>query len=693
MNRFLLLLLLPAAVYCKGVDTVVLENDTPVLSIINEHFLCYTDDWWTGNSDGWGPGTSILNMDFNNPKLKAAARALGPAIWRIGGSRADKIKYDMNDYGDESAHDHGCSSNWCLSRARWLEIIEFANDVNARIVFTLNYIEQTEKVRKDKDTIDGQDWDSSEARTLLELTKVVAPPGLMFGFELGNEITHGGLHMDLERFGRAYAELSDIIAEIWPDPAERPLRLGPATSGGGYDGFLPYIGPYLDILTYHKYQHSGKDAKLIDLVLEPEFLWKPSVYSGHVKAAYNYGVPEIWIGEGAMAAHSGQAGVTDTYLSTMWFANALGSAAKARPMPIATFCRQALIGGHYELLNQETHDPNPDFYMMRVWNELVGTRTLKAGIAFASEDNDLLRMHTFCGTAPDTVVLILVSIDPKARSLSIPLGRSRDVYQLEGEPGVKGQQILINGELQFMLEDGSLPELTPITENPEEDLSIPAYSVTFVVLRGTDVSTCDLNTNPGTEDEYYEEDLDGSDGIEDEYYDIPLDGEEATEEDYYDEDLDGSVGVEDEYYDIPLDGEDATEEDYYYHADLDGSDGTDDEFHSDEDLDGSNGTEDESYYEELDGVDGTEDEYYDKVLGGVDGAGDGKTVPPRAAPQSSEINLQPPRRHTIAWLLIVILANVVVALVLRRNGWLGKFQGDGGSRHMPLSQFAPDEMD
>jgi hypothetical protein len=250
-------------------------------------------------------------MDLNNPKLKAAAKALGPnAIWRIGGSRADKIKYDMTDYHignyeSNNAHDNGCSYNWCLSRERWINVLEFANEVDARIVFTLNYIAHT---KDEKGTVDGQDWDSTQARALLQVTRDMATPGVIFGFELGNEISHGGKSMDLARFGRAYTALSDLIAEIWNDPDTRPLRLGPATSGNGYGKYLPYIGPYLDILTYHKYQHSGKDSKLIDLVLEPEFLWRPSVYGGHVKEAYNYGVSEVWVGEGAMAAHSGQAG-------------------------------------------------------------------------------------------------------------------------------------------------------------------------------------------------------------------------------------------------------------------------------------------------------------------------------------------------------------------------------------------------
>lgn len=333
----------------------------------------------------------------------------------------------------------------------------------------------------------------------MELSKLVDPTGLIYGFELGNEVKHGSLDMDLERLGRAYQKLSSILTEVWPEVETRPKLLGPATSGSGYKEYLPHIGEYLDILTYHKYQHSGTDPNLTEIVLQPDFLWKPAVYSKHVKHAAEFGLKEVWIGEGAMASHSGRPNVTDTFMSTLWFTNALGSMSKAQPLPITTMCRQTLVGGFYGLLNQYTYDPNPDFYMMRLWKHLVGQQTLDS-IETTIKDQELLRVHAFCGASPGEVVLIFVSIDQYSRTLLVPMGTKRDVYRLQGYPSVRGKQVQLNGSIQFMAEDGSLPDIVPVTESPEQALGIPLQSVTFVVLHETGITACgskpELDTKP-----------------------------------------------------------------------------------------------------------------------------------------------------------------------------------------------------
>ena len=332
----------------------------------------------------------------------------------------------------------------------------------------------------------------------MELSKIVDPTGLIYGFELGNEVQHGSLDMDLERLGRAYQKLSSILAEVWPEAETRPKLLGPATSGSGYKEYLPHIGEYLDILTYHKYQHSGTDPNLTEIVLQPDFLWKTDVYSKHVEPAAEFGLKEVWIGEGAMASHSGRPNVTDTFMSTLWFTNALGSMSKAQPLPITTMCRQTLVGGFYGLLDQFTYDPNPDFYMMRLWKHLVGQQTLDS-IETTIKDEELLRVHAFCGATPGEVALIFVSIDPNYRTLSIPLGSRRDVYRLQGHPNVQGKKVRLNGSLQFMAEDGSLPDIVPVTESPQQALGIPPQSVTFVVLHETGITACGTKPEPDTD--------------------------------------------------------------------------------------------------------------------------------------------------------------------------------------------------
>jgi len=246
-------------------------------------------------------------------------------------------------------------------------------------------------------------------------------------------------------------------------------------------------------MTYHNYQGQGLDENLVNEAMEPNFYWSSEKYSRlEVSKAVSAGsVSKVWIGEGAMASHSGQAGVTDTFLSTMWFANALGSVAKTKPVPISTFCRQTLVGGHYGLLIQDTLDPLPDFYLMRLWTHIVGNQAVgPLGVKSTANTGNLL-IHAFCGKNTAEVVLIVINIDSDVDfHLNIPWGTSRDEYLLQGSPNVTGHSILINGVTQTMGPDGSLLDIVPNTVTVQSRMNAPAHSVAFAVVKGTHVGVC-----------------------------------------------------------------------------------------------------------------------------------------------------------------------------------------------------------
>ena len=58
--------------------------------------------------------------------------------------------------------------------------------------------------------------------------------------------------------------------------------------------------------------------------------------------------PQLWIGEGGGAYGSGQDGSTNSFMSTFWYGDSLGTMAVQGH---DAMCRQALVGGNYALLN------------------------------------------------------------------------------------------------------------------------------------------------------------------------------------------------------------------------------------------------------------------------------------------------------------------------------------------------------
>eukprot|EP00666_Eupelagonemidae_sp_cell4sb_P013978 gene13978-14956_t len=76
-------------------------------------------------------------------------------------------------------------------------------------------------------------WDSRNVETLLHLLKD-SKASYVYGLELGNE----------DAVGRAdqisdYKALHELMSQVWPQQAERPLLFGPATNECHYTaGFL-----------------------------------------------------------------------------------------------------------------------------------------------------------------------------------------------------------------------------------------------------------------------------------------------------------------------------------------------------------------------------------------------------------------------------------------------------------------------
>ena len=582
--------------------TVQIPDDATAASSLplEDFFISIAADWWT-DTDAWPYGTSILNMDLSSPKLQAAVSALTPAVWRIGGTRANSAWYEMDEFDPQSdgippttpateitdttpatygsspvspmtpntttgdAFDDGsnttgidnnvvnittsptdgsstnptttmnvdpgnatytnntgdeyyeedldyydnvdfddpdggtrflrglqgeyvCKAANVLTGTRWYQLLQFAARTGVKLVFCLNYNFFTRSDPCDILTRDTQEWDPTNARQLLEFTKAHAPPGVMYGFELGNEVTHKGRIQDLSRVGRAYGVLRDLIAEIWDDPQDRPLLMGPASASSEYGELLPYVKDHVDVVTFHKYQDKGSDEMLAQRTLDGQLYYPPSKYSYYVQFAN--GFPRVWIGEGAMASNSGRAGVTDTFISTLWFTNALGSMSKARPVPISAFCRQSILGGNYALLNPDTHDPYPDFYMMRLWTQIVGNQPV--GPVTVPSGPQLLT-HAFCGKSPGQLVVVTINTDGHddiALYVNFPEGSRRETYLLQGSPDVYSHSMSINGELQTMDELGGLPDLKPLPLPGGESLEMPPYSIAFVIVYDSTVAVC-----------------------------------------------------------------------------------------------------------------------------------------------------------------------------------------------------------
>lgn len=152
--------------------------------------------------------------------------------------------------------------------------------------------------------------------------------------------------VNVAQYSKDVLVLRELVDSIWTDPADRPkLVANDANPDPAYlEALLKAAGSALDVATWHMYIAYGLDPKLESLAWSPAEMQKINSTAAGILAAVSAAAfqGELWVGESAFAWHSGQEGVTDTFLSAPWWMSALGQLAPTH----AGFCRQTLIGGN-----------------------------------------------------------------------------------------------------------------------------------------------------------------------------------------------------------------------------------------------------------------------------------------------------------------------------------------------------------
>jgi len=496
---------------------ISIHQNATTIGIVRPEFISTTLDWWHRKSVAWG-NSSVIHADLTHPNLIAAARGLSPLFIRIGGSFADIATYNMSTSSTSNLGEAATTTNrfatacdrnrqLCLTMQRWAEVLKFAHDVGARIFFTLSYIQHT---RDESGENDQQDWDSTNARQLLQYTAQSKYANTVYGFELGNELTHKHKIQNITRLVNAYEELRHIIDETWSSANNRktkPKILGPASIGPSQTTkLLKALGSRIDIATYHKYHGGGKDPNLVQFAKGTSIIQHPTNFHELSDAVNIYmDKPEVWVGEGAMAFNSGRQNITDSFVGSFWFTNLLGAISKSRPHTV--YCRQALVGGYYELISHETMKAMPDYWIAHLWKKLVGTKVIGPIISPSREDSpdeytfgccegpgyDTLLIHTFCAKEESSnPIFIITNIDktsPFSLNITIP-GTHITKYILTGKDGRRdSRSVLLNGNHLLTIDNGKLPE---IVGEDTDDLvvTLPPVSIAFVVVHGFQVDEC-----------------------------------------------------------------------------------------------------------------------------------------------------------------------------------------------------------
>jgi heparanase 1 len=471
----------------KQDEPIEVHVSNQVVAEVSERFLSFTIDiaqvvggrfWDSAGKVDWVAGGSspVEAYDFDRPILSRLAQNLAPAYIRIGGTAADETYYQMRS----SLATPPAPYLYILTRKQWDALHRFAHEADLKVVFTLN----AGKGPRD----DHGHWKAQNARELMEYS--VEKGYKVAAWGLGNEpnffpFTHG-LWLSMQQYAEEYSVSKDALSQIMPEAQ----ILGPSCAFWPVVGellpifqrFLERAGHLLDAVSWHYYPQQSRRSPFAtrraspSRMLHTSFFDESRRWTAWVEHYCDQYAPqaEIWLEETGNAQCGGEPGLSDRFVAGFWWLDLLGCLAQSGQKVII---RQNLSGADYGLINDNTLEPNPDYWNSLLWKRLMGREVLDVELSQQRPD---LRVYTH--RAKDRLsgsVAVLVMNTNREESLTLNFGTSSlDVFLCTADD-LLGREVMLNGKKLMTRPDGSVPEVEPKIVS-RGYLELPPVSYAFI---------------------------------------------------------------------------------------------------------------------------------------------------------------------------------------------------------------------
>eukprot|EP01084_Bolivina_argentea_P051103 93987_1 len=454
-------------------------DPSKVLRNIQYPFYGFTFDYWKNKDSGgkWYPNASILVLDLENPDLVALTKEISPAILRIGGSPQDSVVYNISGECSQKygLPGYGCSQTTnseyygCINKTRWDQINAFAQATGIQLLYGLNACYG----RKSS----SSPMNLSNARNLVEYTNSLGSKAGVFGFELGNEIDG---HIDVNVYSSDFYNLYKIMNGKYK-------MVGTDNGLGSYitqfiqnlqkDGKVDEI---LYRLTYHHYPNCAYPGS--NTVFDLSCLGSSGNDAASCyKQASPYNISCV-MGEGSEHSGGGTPDVSNTFVDNFYYLNQLGSVLTNGD--VGTI-RSDLMGGDYELIDHMTVRPNPDYWILYIWKQLIGNALYSSSVS----PNQNVRGFAFRSKkSSNNIVLALINFDLKnSANINIVVNGTSTTYQSDEyylKPNgteLNSRMINVNDVLMEYKPPGTFPTLKSVKGNGKSIQLSPAR-IAFVEL-------------------------------------------------------------------------------------------------------------------------------------------------------------------------------------------------------------------
>lgn len=397
---------------------------------------------------------------------------------------------DSGDNNTPSFVDGADISNFTITGADLNNLYAFATRAKLRMIFDLNVL-----IRERDST-----WNSSNAWDIISFAQ---QRNMNLDWQLGNE-PNSFRHVfnrtvTAEQLSNDYYQLRLLLNKA---NYSSSLLVGPEVNHVGdpnHKGefyakrFVNHHGRIVDYVTWHQYYLNGRTARVDDFISPATFKQLPLEIDAMKNALPTNKV--TWLSETSSAYGGGAPTLSDKFVAGFLWLDKLGYSAKAG---LNVVVRQSFYGGYYAMVNSDLM-PNPDWWVSVIYKQFVSERVLSLSF---TDNYDRLRMYAHC--TPRT---LLISRVPAITIYGMNIDNVANHIKLQTVPSVldknsriflyvltadylQSSVIKLNGETLTLRSDGSLPPFKPVILKPTEPITIPPYSMIFMVVHDAAVPAC-----------------------------------------------------------------------------------------------------------------------------------------------------------------------------------------------------------
>ena len=427
-------------------------------------------------------------IDLYNEKLRTLTKNLGPAWIRVSGTWATKTYYDFEGTTNGNPPEGYAS---VLTKAQWIGVLDFVKAVGGKLLVSVSNCAG--------DHPGNGPLDLAQAKKLFALSHE-------YGVEIDAvEFMNEPNMMELSGAPKGYtpqdyARDQDILYSWVREQYPNCLLVGPCTTGDpttvdlNSRGFGAGIGSLagtctteellegttvkLDVFSYHYY--NGVSERLASIAPNAHWPGELATSNNYLAVAPNCAkahatlrdrfVPggQMWVTESGDAGGGGDTWAS-TYLDVLRTLNELGSFASITD---GVIFHNTLASSDYGFLEHGNFTPRPNYFAVRLWNQLMGTTVYDCDFPEWKETH--IYCHSRRDGKPGTAYLIINNSLTEAVTLELP--KQADRYTLSADT-IRSSLMMLNGSA--LTED--ITEFLPEKQTAGTVILAPG-SCTFLVL-------------------------------------------------------------------------------------------------------------------------------------------------------------------------------------------------------------------